>query len=150
MRKFFTLYAPALLAALVLLAMSPLGTWAQTYTSLNYFEQCAAGASTCDNVFHIDGTLEFEDKATNIDHGMATTNASGYVLVTTNLSDVVTCTLTLNKVGTSGDDPVFLSGIWTTGSATLEIQAWKHNGTDPTLTASATASSVAYACFGAD
>ena len=113
---------------------------------LNYF----AAATGRDNVLNIDGTLEFEDKATVLDHGTATLNGSGYASVTTNLSSVVTCALGLLRAA-PGDDPVMVTGIWTTGNSGLEILAWKTDGSDPTLTASATASvKVGYICAGAD
>lgn len=129
-----------------LLALIVIGPVVAQVSVLNFFDQ-ATGA---DNVLNINGTLEFEDKATVLDHGTATTNTSGVVAVTTNLSSITDCVLTLKKVGTPSDDPVFLSGIWTTGSGVLEIQAWKTNGSDPTLSASSVASSVGYLCAGAD
>ncbi len=149
MWKRLSLLVPALVAGLVILAFTPLGTWAQTFTSLNYFYPCAGGAALCDNALNIDGTLEFEDKATVIDHGTASVGATGYTSVTTNLSSTVSCLLTL-KTAAPADDPVMVTGLWTTGGAILEIFAWKTTGSDPTLLASATATSVGWVCFGSD
>ena len=131
---------------LVLAAIVPMPGQAQV-SVLNYF----ATATGRDNILNIDGTLEFEDKATVLDHGTATTNASGYVSVTTNLSSTVTCVLALNRTA-PGDDPVMVTGIWTTGGAVLEILAWQNtSGTDPTLIASTVGSvKVGYICAGAD
>ena len=136
------------LVALVLIAgVLPIPGHAQVVSVLNYFST----ATGRDNVLNINGTLNFEGKATVLDHGTATLNAAGHVLVTTNLSSVVTCTLALNTT-TTGDDPVMVTGLWTTGGATLEIQAWKNTGgTDPTLLQSTTnAIKVGYLCAGAD
>lgn len=114
-------------------------------TVLNYFAQ----TSDTDNILNIDGTLEFEDKATVIDHGQTTT-ANGYKSVTTNLSSNVTCLVSLDAAAT-GDDPNFVTALNTTGSATLEILVWKNtSGTDPTYVQSAGAHVVNYVCFGAD
>ena len=46
------------IALLAILLSYPI-TWAQRST-LNYFEQCAGGASTCDNILNIGGTFQFE------------------------------------------------------------------------------------------
>ena len=102
-----------------------------------------------DNVLEINGTIEYEDKVSVVDHG-ETTTANGYASVTTNLSSNVSCVLTLDAT-TTGDDPVAVTGIWTPGSSTLEILVWKNtSGTDPTLVQSAGAHAVGYICFGAD
>ena len=102
-----------------------------------------------DNVLEINGTVEYEDKVSVVDHG-ETTTANGYATVTTNLSSNVTCVLTLDAT-TTGDDPVAVTGIWTPGSSTLEIIVWKNqSGTDPTLVQSAGAHAVGYVCFGSD
>lgn len=112
---------------------------------LNYFAQTTG----TDNVLNIDGTLEFEDKATVIDHGQTTT-VNGYKSVTTNLSSNVTCLVSLDAT-TTGDDPNFVTALSTTGSSTLEIIVWKNiSGTDPTYIQSLGAHVVNYACFGAD
>lgn len=138
----------AVAAAVVLLAvvLAPLVGQAQV-SVLNYFAQTGGN----DNVLNLDGTLEFEDKATVLDHGTATLNANGYASVTTNLSSTVTCTLGLVSISPA-DDPVMVTGLWTSGGATLEVFAWKNiSGTDPTLAASSTASvKVGYICAGAD
>lgn len=117
--------------------------------ALNRFLGTVGGSN--DNILEINGTLEFEDKVTVIDHGTATLNAVGYATVTTNLSSTVTCTLGLVS-GAPADDPVMVTGLWTTGGAVLEIMAWKNiSGTDPTLAASSTdAVKVGYICAGAD
>ena len=130
---------------LLVAAFVPMPGQAQV-SVLNYFAQTASN----DNVLNIDGTLEFEDKATVLDHGTATLNAAGNVVVTTNLSSVVTCTLGLLRAAPA-DDPVMVTGIWTTGSAGLEILAWKTTGADPTLLPSTTdAIKVGYICAGED
>ena len=118
---------------------------------LNYFAQTASN----DNVLNIDGTLEFEDKATVIDHGVGSVPASGYLSVTTNLSGgITTCTLTLKSAagGTApGLDPYSVTGVTTTGSAVLDIHVWKAtSSSNPTLIRSTTAASVGYTCEGAD
>lgn len=136
---------------LVIAAGLALGVWASLPTEaqvtvLNYFAQTTG----TDNVLNIDGTLEFEDKATVIDHGTATL-ANGYATVTTALSSTVSCVLTLNSgAATPADDPVLITGLWTTGGARLEILAWATNGADPTLIASTSTDKVGYVCFGAD
>lgn len=135
-------------ASLLLLvaAFVPMPGQAQV-SVLNYF----APATGADNVLNIDGTLEFEDKATVLDHGTATVGVTGYATVTTNLSSTVTCTLGLQSVA-PGDEPVMVTGIWTTGTALLDIYVWKNiSGTDPTLAASTVGSvKVGYICAGAD
>lgn len=132
---------------LVLAALFPHQLAQAQVSVLNYFAQTTG----TDNVLNIDGTLEFEDKATVLDHGTATVGVSGSVSVTTNLSSNVTCVLTLDRVS-PGDDPVMVTGLWTTGSSTLDILVWKNtSGTDPTLVPSTVGSvTVGYICAGAD
>lgn len=102
---------------------------------LNYF----ATTTGRDNVLNIDGTLEFEDKATVLDHGTVTL-ANGYKSVTTNLSSNVTCTFALNAgASLPTASTVTVTGLWTTGSATLEI-----------LGGTGTSDKVGYLCAGAD
>ena len=135
------------IAALVLLAaVAPMPGHAQV-SVLNYF----AVATGRDNILNIDGTLEFEDKATVLDHGTATVGVSGAEFVTTNLSSNVTCTFGLLRAAPD-DDPVKVTGIWTTGESGLYILAWKNaSGTDPTLIPSTVGSvKVGYLCAGAD
>ena len=142
------------LLALTLLLAGPLRyVAAQTVSALNYFAQCAAGASTCDNVLNLDGTLEFEDKATNIDHGSQA--VTGYATLTTNLTGIVDCNLTLKGAAggatTPALDPVHVRAVTTTGSAVLDIHVWKAtSSSDPTLIRSTTAATVGYVCFGSD
>lgn len=139
----------AVLALFVLFGVFPLQfmdavTQAQV-SVLNYFAQTTSN----DNALNIDGTLEFEDKATVIDHGQTTT-AVGYKSVTTNLSSNVTCLVSLDNAAPA-DDPNFVTALNTSGSATLEILVWKNtSGTDPTYIQSAGAHVVNYVCFGAD
>ncbi len=140
MRTRITRYAPVLLTALVLFALTPLGTRAQ-YSVLNRFNPTTG----TDNILEINGTIELDDKVSNWDHATAT--VVGTKLITTNLSSVATCTFGL-KVGAPGDDPTQVTGLWTTGSANLELQVWKTSGTDPTLIPSAATSYVGWACFG--
>jgi len=140
--------AQAAIGLLLIAALFPVQVGQAQNTVLNYFAQVAGGSS--DNVLNIDGTLNFEDKATVIDHGTATL-ANGYASVTTNLSSTVTCVLTLNTgAATPGDDPVLVTGLWTPGSSGLEILAWATNGTDPTLIAASSTDTVGYVCMGAD
>lgn len=136
-----------LLAVALVVAVFPRQVAQAQVSVLNYF----SAATGRDNTLNIDGTLEFEDKATVLDHGTSTLNSTGYQTVTTNLSSNVTCTLTLFSKA-PGDDPVMVTGLWTTGSSTLEIMAWKNeSGTDPTLVASTVGSvKVGYECAGAD
>ena len=120
---------------------------------LNYFAQVAGGSS--DNVLNIDGTLNFENKATVIDHGVTTLDGSNPTTVTTTLSSNVTCEIVLKNAvsgASPGDDPTYVTAVWTTGTSTLDIYAWKNtSGTDPTFVASTnSAATVAYVCFGAD
>lgn len=140
------LWALGLLALVVALWPHQVGAQIQ---ALNRFLGTTGGSN--DNILEINGTLEFEDKATVLDHGTATVSSPGYASVTTNLSSNVTCVLTLHRVAPA-DDPVMVTGIWTTGSSTLEILVWKNTGgTDPTLIQSTTASvKVGYICAGAD
>lgn len=137
------------LGLFVLFGLFPLqfvGTVADAQVSvLNYFAQ----ATGSDNILNIDGTVEYEDKATVIDHGQTTT-ANGYKSVTTNLSSNVTCIVALDT-GATGDDPNYVTALNTTGSSTLEIIVWKNtSGTDPTYVQSTGAHVVNYVCFGAD
>lgn len=143
------LLAVAIGVALIWAAFPAQVSYAQS-TVLNYFAPPINGG-TRDNILNIDGTLEFEDKATVLDHGTATLSAAGYASVTTNLSSVVTCSLGLVSTA-PGDDPVMVTGLWTAGAATLELFGWKNTGgTDPTLIRSTTASvKVGYICAGAD
>lgn len=120
-------------------------------TVLNYFSQVAGGNT--DNVLNINGTLNFEDKATVIDHGSQA--ATGYATLTTNLSGGITdCVLTLKSAaaGTApGLDPYHVTAVTTTGSAVLDIHVWKVTGSgDATLIKSTTAATVGYVCMGAD
>lgn len=102
---------------------------------LNYFAQ----ATGTDNVLNIDGTLEFEDKATVLDHGTVTL-VNGYRTVTTNLSSTVSCAFAQNAgVANPSASTVSVIGLWTTGTATLEI-----------IGAAGSTDTVGYICAGAD
>lgn len=129
------IHALAGLSVLVLVAaLLPMLGQAQV-SVLNYFAQTTG----TDNILNIDGTMEFEDKVTVIDHGTATL-ANGYATVTTNLSSTVTCTFALNAgAALPTASTVTVTGLWTTGSSTLEI-----------LGGTGTTDKVGYACFGAD
>jgi hypothetical protein len=80
--------------------------------------------------------------------GTATLDGSNPTPVTTGLAGIVSCTLTSNRSAAPGDDPVAFTGTWA-GGGTLNIYAWLHNGSDPTLTASSDSDDVvAWACEG--
>ena len=107
----------AVLVVLVLVSAAvPMPGHAQQ-SVLNYFASPGSGR---DNVLNLDGTLEFEDKATVIDHG-TTTLVNGYKSITTNLSSNVSCRLQLKGAATPSASTVLVQGLWTTGSAVLEI-----------------------------
>lgn len=132
---------------LLIVALAPQVGLAQIQ-ALNRFLQTTGGSN--DNILEINGTLEFEDKATVIDHG-TTALVSGYRSVTTNLSSNVTCVVSFVNSSPPADDPNSVTAIYTAGSAVLEINAWKNiSGTDPTQVSSTTTKSVAYVCMGAD
>lgn len=135
------------IAALAVALSFPIAS-AQNSTGLNFFDQCAAGATTCDNALNLNGTLRFDSKATNIDHAVATLNASGYSgVITTNLTSVVDCVVTLK----SGSVPTIttVTALFTTGAAGIELFAWKPTSSSVTtlIPASATAT-VSWTCFG--
>lgn len=80
--------------------------------------------------------------------GTATLDGSNPTPVTTGLNGIVTCALTQNRSSAPGDDPVAFTATWANGG-TLNIYAWKHDGTDPTLTASTDSDDVvAWECRG--
>ena len=138
----------ALSVALLAIALSYPLSWAQV-SVLNYF----AATTGRDNILNIDGTLEFEDKVSVIDHGVQ--SVTGYATLTTNLTGGITdCVLTAKSAaaGTSPTlDPVHMTMVTTTGSAVLDIHVWKAtSSSDGTLIKSTTATTIGYVCFGAD
>lgn len=66
--------------------------------------------------------------------GTATLDGSNPTAVTTGLTTVVSAVVTLKATSTPGDDPTSFSVGYSGG--TLNIYAYKTNGTDPTLVAS--------------
>lgn len=69
-----------------------------------------------------------------IDRGTATLDGSNPTPVTTGLTTVVAAVVSLKATSTPGDDPTSFSVDYSGG--TLNIYAYKTNGTDPTLVAS--------------
>ena len=123
------------------------------FAVLNRFLPVTGGSQ--DNILEINGTLEFEDVVTVLDHGTTTLDGTPPTNVTTNLSSITECVVTMKNAITGaspGDDPVYLTALYTSGSAVLSIFPWKNtSGTDPTLVASGDASvTVGYWCAGAD
>lgn len=116
---------------------------------LNYF----ASTTGTDNVLNVDGTLEFEDKVTVIDHYSQA--VTGYATLTTNLTGGITrCFPSLKSAaaGTSPSlDPIHVTTVTTTGSAVVDIHVWKATSSgNGTLIKSTTASTVDLVCIGAD
>jgi hypothetical protein len=76
--------------------------------------------------------------------GEVTLDGSNPTSVVTGLSPVRSATVTLKSSATPGDDPVTFTVDY--GGAVpdgqLDIYAWKHNGTDPTLIASTNSAAV--------
>lgn len=70
-----------------------------------------------------------------IARGEATLDGTNPTPIVTGLATVVACTVTLKSASTPGDDPVAFTvdyaGAVTAG--TVNLYAWKNNGTDPTL-----------------
>jgi len=66
--------------------------------------------------------------------GTVTLDGSNPTPVTTGLTTVTTAVAVIKQSTTPGDDPVCVTVDYTGG--TLNIYAWKNNGTDPTLVAS--------------
>lgn len=138
-------YAPALITALVLFLLTPLGTRAQNNV-LNYFDQPDANGN---NVLNINGNggLKFDGKVTDIDHGLVALNTQGYGQVTTNLTSIVDCLVGLKTVGPA--NITLVTAMWTTGSGSIEVFAWKPTSTSVTTLIPASAPiSVPYSCFG--
>lgn len=145
MRNWILRLGPLVVASALLLAVSPVGTRAQV-TVLNYFDQADANGN---NVLNLtgDGALKFDSKLTDIDHGAASLNASGHATVTTNLTSIVDCTLTLKRA--TVPTITTLTAIFTTGSGVVEILAWQPTSSSvTTLIPAAATSTVAYVCMG--
>lgn len=79
-----------------------------------------------------------------IARGEATLDGTNPTPITTGLATVVACTVTRKSAVAPGDDPVDFSvdyaGAVTAG--VVNLYAWKHDGTDPTLVASTNAAAV--------
>lgn len=103
-----------------------------------------------DNILEINGTLEFEDKVTVLDHYAQA--VTGFARVTTNLSGGVTdCAAVLRTLTPSRLDPYTVTYVTTTGSANVDLYVWKvTSSSDTTLIQSTTASTVGLICAGAD
>lgn len=70
--------------------------------------------------------------------GEVTLDGTNPTSVTTGLATIEGAVAVIKKATTPGDDPVTLSVSYenVTNPGRLDIYAWKHNGTDPTLVAS--------------
>ena len=131
--------------ALLVAAFVPMPGQAQV-SVLNYF----ASTTGTDNVLNIDGTLEFEDKVTVLDHYAQA--VTGFARVTTNLSGGVTdCVPALMTAAASRLDPYAVTYVSTSGSANVDLYVWKvTSSSDTTLIESTTAATVGLICAGAD
>lgn len=116
---------------------------------LNYFSQVAGGASN-DNALTLGGTVtRYGITLPGFKAGTATLDGGNPTNVTTGLSSLTGCTATIKGDATPGDDPIVVTVVHTAGSGTLEIHAWKTNGSDPTLVASTDSTRVvSYLCAG--
>lgn len=79
-----------------------------------------------------------------IARGEATLDGTNPTPIVTGLATVVACTVTLKAAATPGDDPISFSVNYGGGVAagTVNLYAYKTNGTDPTLVDSTNAAAV--------
>lgn len=79
-----------------------------------------------------------------IARGEATLDGTNPTPIVTGLATVVACTVTNKSAVTPGDDPVHFTVDYGGGvtAGTVNLYAWKNNGTDPTLVASTDAAAV--------
>lgn len=73
-----------------------------------------------------------------IARGEVTLDGSNPTPIVTGLATVVACTVSQKSASTPGDDPVAFTVDYAGGvtAGTVNLYAWGHNGTDPTLVAS--------------
>lgn len=76
--------------------------------------------------------------------GEATLDGTNPTPIVTGLATVVACVVTDKRADTPGDDPVMFTVDYGGGvtAGTVDLYAWKNNGTDPTLVASTDADDV--------
>ena len=68
--------------------------------------------------------------------GTATLDGSNPTTVATGLTTIVAAVACIKKATAPGDDPVAVTVNYSGSDGNLDIYAWKHDGTDPTLVAS--------------
>ncbi len=71
-----------------------------------------------------------------IARGTVTLDGSNPTVAATGLATIVAAVACIKSAVALGDDPVAVSVDYTGANGTLNIYAWKHDGTDPTLVAS--------------
>ena len=69
-------------------------------------------------------------------YGTATLDGSNPTAVATGLTHVMGAVVTQKKATSPGDDPIIFTVDYSGVDGTLNIYAWKTDGTDPTLVAS--------------
>lgn len=76
--------------------------------------------------------------------GEVTLDGSNPTPIVTGLATVTGCTVTLKQTGAPGDDPVTFTVNYGGGvtAGTVNLYAWKTDGTDPTLVASTNSTAV--------
>jgi hypothetical protein len=97
----------------------------------------AAGANN--DVFEV---MPLSLQAYRVARGEVTLDGSNPTPITTGLNTIVAATVTLKKTTSPGDDPVGATVDYTGSDGTLNLYAWKTDGTDPTLVASTNNSAV--------
>lgn len=71
-----------------------------------------------------------------IARGTVTLDGSNPTAAATGLATIVAAVACIKSATAPGDDPVVVTVDYTGANGTLNIYAWKHDGTDPTLVAS--------------
>lgn len=97
----------------------------------------AAGANN--DIFEV---MPLSLPAYRVARGEVTLDGSNPTPITTGLNTIVSATVTLKQATAPGDDPVGASVDYTGSDGTLNLYAWKTDGTDPTLVASTNNSAV--------
>lgn len=68
--------------------------------------------------------------------GEVTLDGGNPTTVATGLTAIVSAVACIKTATALGDDPVTVTTNWAALSGSLDIHAWKHDGSDPTLVAS--------------
>jgi hypothetical protein len=81
--------------------------------------------------------------------GTITLDGTNPSSATTGLTAITACAVADKRNDTPGDDPVGFTTFTSAVAGRLDVYAWKHNGTDPTLVASTDNDNVVdYICIG--